>query len=110
MSRPAVMYADPDHASACAENENVRSIAGAKQDKIEAAYFDDAERGISQEWALYDIAASAESLIAMWGILEGREESGEKVAFIREIIRKLMRAAAEHHAEQVMGRGGIVCE
>lgn len=85
--------------------------ARAREDQLEvmaereaAEYFDDCETGDNTEWALYDIDESAESLISVWAILEGREESAEKVALIRAIIRKLMRAAAESHAAQVMSR------
>jgi hypothetical protein len=86
--------------------------------KIEAeyaAYLDDAERGISDDWARWNDEKNSDLLFQVWKILNLDEvEIGfdrgsymgdsERVALAKEAIREMMRYAAEMQAEIVVTR------
>lgn len=105
MSRLAVMYPDPENWQACSDYEDAKEIAATEREaeiKAEAAdYLDEAERGINHDYLLWDEEMNQHALMEIWEVLESKECPAEKVALCRHEIRKLMRNAADCHAECV---------
>lgn len=67
-----------------------------------AEYFDDCETGDNTEWQQYDQDESCDALLAIWRVLNMKEEPLERVALAREICLGVMRHAANSHGGQVV--------
>lgn len=71
-------------------------------------YYDDAECCNNDDWVLWDDAANQVALLEIWKALNERFEVEdeysdlERMALVKEVIRKVMWNAAKGHARQVM--------
>lgn len=98
------------------KEEEKAGIFDSELESERVEYIDDAERGISDDWAHFDDEKSMEALFKVWLVLNGKKQdlgfdsqyndrlliASERIAQAKEIIREVIYSAARRHAEQVM--------
>jgi hypothetical protein len=67
-------------------------------------YIDDAESG-ARDWVEWDSTLTADALIAVFKILNGREFPPEKIAQARSVMAALICRAAREHSQRALDNG-----